>query len=128
RWAWPRDGRRETLEGAGIALAQQYREQGLDLWHEHAQFEDGAVSVEAGLMLMLDRMQSGRFKVFKHLHDWWEEFRLFHRKDGKVVKEGDDLMAGTRDAVMMLRHARTRKEYDRFRAPIVYPKAWDYVV
>jgi hypothetical protein len=24
-WAWPRDGRRETLEGAGIALAQQYR-------------------------------------------------------------------------------------------------------
>jgi phage terminase large subunit-like protein len=25
RWAWPRDGRRETLEGAGQALAQQYR-------------------------------------------------------------------------------------------------------
>jgi phage terminase large subunit-like protein len=23
-WAWPRDGRRETLEGAGIALAEQY--------------------------------------------------------------------------------------------------------
>jgi hypothetical protein len=26
-WAWPRDGRRETLEGAGIALAKQYKEQ-----------------------------------------------------------------------------------------------------
>src|SRR5215475_2105605 len=24
----------------------------------------------------------GRFKVFKHLNDWWEEFRLYHRKDG----------------------------------------------
>ena len=39
-WAWPRDGRRETLEGAGQALANQYRAQGLDLLYEHAQFED----------------------------------------------------------------------------------------
>ena len=38
-------------------------------------------------MDMLNRMQSGRFKVFKHLNDWWEEFSLYHRKDGKVVKE-----------------------------------------
>jgi hypothetical protein len=27
------------------------------------------VSVEAGLMDMLQRMESGRFKVFKHLND-----------------------------------------------------------
>src|SRR5262249_1848637 len=27
-WAWPRDGRRETLEGAGKPLADQYRAQG----------------------------------------------------------------------------------------------------
>jgi hypothetical protein len=92
-WAWPRDGRRETLEGAGVALASQCRAQGLDMLHQHAQFEDGSVSVEAGLMDMLDRMQTGRFKVFKHLLDWFEEFRLFHRKDGRVMKEGDDLMA-----------------------------------
>jgi hypothetical protein len=95
-WAWPRDGRRETLEGAGVALAQQYRDQDLNMLYEHAQFEDGSVSVEAGLMDMLTRMQTGRFKVFKHLNDWWEEFRLYHRKDGKVFKEGDDLMSATR--------------------------------
>ena len=53
-------------------------------------------------MDMLTRMQTGRFKVFKELNDWWEEFRLYHRKDGMVVKEGDDLMAATRYAVMML--------------------------
>lgn len=46
RWAWPRDGKRETLEGAGIALAEQYREQGLNMLPEHAQFEDGSVSVD----------------------------------------------------------------------------------
>ena len=50
-------GRRETLEGAGVALAEQYREQGLDLLFEHAQFEDGSVSVEAGLMKMLTMMR-----------------------------------------------------------------------
>jgi phage terminase large subunit-like protein len=113
-WAWPRDGRRETLEGAGIALAAQYKAQGLDMLHEHAQFEDGSVSVEAGIMDMLARMQTGRFKVFRHLNDWWEEFRLFHRKDGRVVKEGDDLMAATRYAVMMLRYARTETQYRNF--------------
>jgi phage terminase large subunit-like protein len=119
-WAWPRDGRRETLEGAGIALAQQYRDQDLNMLYEHAQFEDGSVSVEAGLMDMLDRMQTGRFKVFKHHHDWWEEFRLYHRKDGKVFKEGDDLMSATRYALMSLRHASTKAAYDSFHRPIQY--------
>jgi hypothetical protein len=89
---------------------------------DHAQFEDGSVSVEAGLMDMLSRMQTGRFKVFRHLNDWWEEFRLYHRKDGKVVKEGDDLMAATRYALMMLRFASTKTAYDNFRRPIQYPR------
>jgi Terminase RNaseH-like domain len=108
-WAWPRDGKRETLEGAGISLAKQYRDQGLNMLHEHAQFEDGSVSVEAGLMSMLDRMLTGRFEVFKEHLDWWEEFRLYHRKDGKVVKEGDDLMAATRYGCMMPRFAQTKR-------------------
>ena len=130
RWAWPRDGNRETLEGAGIALAEQYRREGLNMFPEFAHYVEGngqkSVSVEAGLMDMLTRMQSGRFKVFKHLSDWWEEFRLYHRKDGKVVKEGDDLMAATRYAIMMLRHAATAKSFKDFRRPLVYPKASIY--
>src|SRR5262245_65345183 len=81
-----------------------------------------SVSVEAGLMDMLTRMQSGRFKVFKHHNDWWEEFRLYHRKDGKVVKEGDDLMCATRYALMMLRFASTKAAYDKFRGPLNYRK------
>ena len=98
------------------------RAQGLNMLHKHAQFEDGGVSVEAGLMAMLTRMQMGKLKVFKHLNDWFEEFRLYHRKDGKVVKEGDDLMAATRYGIMMLRFASTKAMYDKFRRPIEYPK------
>jgi hypothetical protein len=122
----PRDGNRETLEGAGIALAAQYRAQGLNLLTEFSHYVEGdgkkSVSVEAGLMDMLQRMESGRFKVFKHLNDWFEEFRLYHRKDGKVVKEGDDLMAATRYALMSLRFASTIRSYRSFRRKIDYPR------
>ena len=66
--------------------------------------------VEAGIAEMLTRMQTMRLKVFSHLSDWFEEFRLYHRKDGLVVKDGDDLMAATRYALMMRRFARNHEE------------------
>jgi hypothetical protein len=107
-WMWPRDGSRETQEGAGIALANQYRAQGLKMHLEPATFPDGSVAVEAGLMQLLDRMQTGRFKVFRNLPEWFEEYRLYHRKDGKVVKLRDDIMSATRYGEMMLRFAITK--------------------
>ena len=51
-----------------------------------------------------------------------DEGPFSRRKDGKVVKEGDDLMAATRYALMMLRFASTKAIYDKFRRPIEYPK------
>jgi hypothetical protein len=62
RIEWPRDGRRKTLEGAGIALAEQYKAQGFGVMHEHAQFSDGSVSVQAGARgstLKKDSLRSG---------------------------------------------------------------------
>ena len=121
-WMWPRDGRRDTQEGAGVALADQFKAQGLKMHMTHAQFDDGSVAVEAGLMQMLDRMQTGRFKVFRHLSEWFEEFRLYHREDSKIVKLMDDLLSATRYGVMMLRYARivedpeTSKRYRRDRS------------
>jgi hypothetical protein len=120
-WAWPKDGRNETLAGAGVPLATQYRAQGLDLLHESAAFEDGGTSVEAGVMLMLNYMESGRLKVFSHLADFFQEFRLYHRRDGKIVKENDDLLCAIRYAMMSLRHARTKRDHDSFRRKIEYP-------
>lgn len=105
--SWPHDGLQHD-KGSGLQLADQYRSAGLNMLPERATFEDGSNGVEAGLMDMLDRMQTGRFKVFRHLNDWWEEFRLYHRKDGKIVKEGDDLMSATRYALMMKREAITK--------------------
>lgn len=104
-WAWPHDGLQHD-KGSGDQLAQQYRKQGLKMLPERATFADGTNGVEAGVMEMLDRMQTGRLKVFSHLADWLEEFRLYHREEGKIVKLQDDLMSATRYGLMMLRHAR----------------------
>lgn len=105
-WAWPHDGANHE-KGGGEPLGKLYQDQGLQMLNERAQFEDGGNSVEAGLMEMLERMQTGRWKVFSHLTDWFEEFRLYHRKDGKVVKVMDDLMAASRYGMMMKRFAQT---------------------
>jgi Terminase RNaseH-like domain len=72
---------------------------------DRATFEDGGSGVEAGVIGMLDRMLTGRFKVFSNLTDWFAEKRHYHRKDGKIVKERDDLLSATRYALMMLRYA-----------------------
>lgn len=113
-WAWPHDGLQHD-KGSGEALATQYKAQGLKMLKDKATHApdpaqgqkegEGGNSVEAGLLDMLDRMMSGRLKVFDHLNDWFEEFRMYHREDGKVVKLDDDLMSATRYANMMKRFA-----------------------
>jgi phage terminase large subunit-like protein len=114
--AWPHDGNNDTA--AGEALAKQYRERGVNMLKVHATHpakpdgSGGGNSVEAGVMEMLNRMQTGRFKVASHLTEWFEEFRLYHRKDGKLVKERDDLLSASRYAQMMLRHALTKPKAD----------------
>lgn len=103
-WAWPHDGLQHD-KGSGEQLAAQYRDQGLDMLHERATFDDGTNGVEAGISEMLDRMQTGRWRVFDHLEDWFAEFRLYHRKDGLIVKLNDDRLSSSRYAMMMKRFA-----------------------
>lgn len=102
--AWPHDGLQHD-KGSGEELASQYRKQGLNTLMERATFEDGGNGVEAGVLDMLDRMRTGRWKVFRHLNDWFAEFRLYHRKDGQIVKVQDDLISASRYALMMKRMA-----------------------
>jgi phage terminase large subunit-like protein len=102
--AWPHDGLQHD-KGSGEQLAAQYRAQGLNLTPERATFDDGSNGVEAGVSDMLQRMQTGRWKVFSTCQAWIEEFRLYHREDGKIVKERDDLISASRYALMMKRFA-----------------------
>jgi phage terminase large subunit-like protein len=103
--AWPHDGLQHD-KGSGKQLAQIYREEGLEMISVHAQFaDDRGFGLEAGVLEMIQRFHTGRLKVFRHLHEWFEEYREYHRKDGVIVKERDDLMAATRYGMMMIRYA-----------------------
>lgn len=106
-WSWPHDGLQHD-KGSGEQLRQQYADQGLNMLPGKATFSDGTNGVEAGLSEMLQRMQTGRWKVFSGCSEWFEEFRLYHRADGRVVKERDDVLCASRYALMMKRFARSK--------------------
>lgn len=106
--SWPHDAHKRDGASTGEQWAALYAKEGVNMLPEHAQTEEHGNSTEPAVQDMLTRMQTGRFKVAAHLNDWWEEFRLYHRKDGLIVRQNDDLMSATRYAVMMLRYADTR--------------------
>ena len=84
---------------------------------------------EPALLEMLEWMRLGRFKVFNTLPQWMEEKRLYHRKDGVIVKVRDDLISATRYAFMMRRFARPKPSETPIGSkvpsqPIVGRKRW----
>ena len=108
--AYPHDGnRRDSMGNPG--LADQYRNLGCNFLLEHFSNppalgnNKGSNSIEEGLMAMLQSMEAGNFKVFSTLSNWFEEFRMYHRKGGKVVPFRDDLMSATRYAFQSQRFA-----------------------
>lgn len=107
--AWPHDGLQHD-KGSGEDLAKLYTAQGLEMLPDRATFPDGGNGVEAGVAEMLTRMQTGRWKVFSTCGAWFGEFRLYHREEGVIVKLQDDLISGSRYAMMMRRFARTKPD------------------
>lgn len=106
--AWPHDGINREKTG-GEALMQAYVKAKVLMIPISARYEEGhggRQAVEPAALDILERMQTGRFKVFAHLDQWFSEFRVFHRSEGQIVSVGDDLMKATIYAKMMIRHAR----------------------
>lgn len=105
--AWPHDGL-NTEKKSGEVLMKDYVRFGVNMLLLSARYDDkkgSSQDVEPAVTEILERMQTGRFKVFSTCTDWFEEFRMYHRKDGKIMPVKDDLMAATRYAVMMKRYA-----------------------
>ena len=113
--AYPHDGnRRDSMGNPG--LADQYRNLGCNFLLNHFTNppalgnDKGSNSIEEGLMAMLQSMEAGKFKVFSTLSDWFEEFRMYHRKNNKVVPIRDDLLSATRYAFQSQRFAVAGKD------------------
>lgn len=100
--AWPADGgNREKSSGEELQIS--YKKAGLRMCAEHATFETGGYSTEAGIIELNERITTGRMKVAKHLTDLFEEYRDYHRKDGLIVKQNDDIMSAWRIGCMARR-------------------------
>ncbi|QDP62400.1 MAG: putative terminase large subunit [Prokaryotic dsDNA virus sp.] len=112
---WPMDGR-QADKGSGKSLTEQYRSEGVNMTREHftnppqqGQKENtGGISVEAGIMDMYTRFQTNRLKIFNNQSKVLEELRMYHRKDGKIVAQHDDIISAFRYAVMSVRKARVK--------------------
>lgn len=103
--AWPQDGWQRD-RGQLIPLAKLYRPYGVLMLAQHAAYPDGSNSTEAGIKEMDERFGNGKLKVGAHLSEWFNEFRIYHRKDGLIVKLNDDLMSATRVGIMARRFAK----------------------
>lgn len=111
--AWPHDGMNREKQG-GRTLADAYRGHGVNMLTKSARYpkapgetsdKGGPQPVEPIVEEILERMVTGRFKVFANLSDWFEEKRSYHRKDGLIVPRRDDILKATSYAVMMKRYA-----------------------
>ncbi len=109
--AWPHDGHVRDRQ-SGEQMAEIYKKHGLNMLPDHAQYENGSYSTEAGIMDLDTYMHAGRFRVSANLPDWFSEYRLYHRKKNdttgavELVKKNDDIMSATRIAWMQRRSAR----------------------
>ncbi len=109
RVAWPHDGL-ERDKGTGRPLKDTYRKHGVNMMRDSARYDNkigGPQGVEPINQEIHERMKTGRFKVARHLTEFFAEKRMYHRKDGKVVKVNDDIISAVRYAMMELRKAKT---------------------
>ena len=91
--AYPHDGNTASKD-TGVILADAYRTLGVPLQHKHCVNADGTLSVESGVLEILQRMQSGRFKVFTSCVDFFIGAQRYQRKNGKINKDAFDFDFG----------------------------------
>lgn len=109
--AWPHDGFVHE-KGSGTPIADLYRSEGVQMLpfnftNPMAVGEKGSgnFKIEPGILAIDQRLQSGGLKVFKTCTQWLEEYRIYHREEGKIHALEDDLMSATRYAHQSIRFA-----------------------
>lgn len=105
--AWPHDGHKRDF-GSGVQLKDQYVSEGLYMLEESARYKDevgGGQPAEPWVLDVIQRARTGRFKVFRHLSEWFAEKRMYYRKDGTIIRQKDDLLSASKYGMMSLRFA-----------------------
>lgn len=88
----------------GVSLLDEYKSHGVRI-HLADKHEKSR-----SIQMVLERMLTGRLKVYRNLQQWIFELRAYRYEDGKIVKENDHLMDGTQYLCRGLRRAKTKLE------------------
>lgn len=124
--AWPHDGLNRE-KSSGRPLMEVYRGHGLDtMLPDSARYDDekgGKQDVEPWVLDVIERMETGRFKVFSTCAEFFDEMRTYHRDKGQIVRVADDAISATRYGMMMIRYAQTAPvetpRVHRLNAPVI---------
>lgn len=104
----------QTEPGSGKTARYYYEIAGLYNTYDFKN-PDGSIYIEPGIMDMYERMLTNRFKVFSDCEEFWQEFRMYHREDGKIVDKNDDMMSAVRYAAIMAPNYAVDIAFDRIR-------------
>jgi phage terminase large subunit-like protein len=118
--AWPADaGTRD--KGSGEPVKGLYKQYGLRMMVEpatHANLKgSAATSLEGGVQEIDLRERNGKWKVARNCICYLEERRLYHRKDGEIVKLRDDVLSAARYGMMMRRFFKPFDQCDPWETP-----------
>lgn len=102
---WPHDGHRAETS-TGVDLIKFYKDEGLTCASSHATAKTGGFKTEPAVAELIARFETGRLKIAACCTDLLDEIQNYHRKDGLLIKEGDDLLSALRIGVMDIRASR----------------------
>lgn len=105
--AWPHDGSNRE-KSSGVRLKDVYIKHNVRMLGLSARYKKdkgGAQPIEPIILDIQERCRNGGFKVFSTCTEFFQEYRNYHRKDGKVVARMDDVLKATFYALMMKRYA-----------------------
>lgn len=111
--AWPHDGMNREKSG-GKTLADHYRAHNVNMLSKSARYpkapgeesdKGGPQPVEPIVDEVLERMMTGRFKVFSHLSPFFEEKNSYYRENGVIVPRNDDILKAVFYGLMMRRYS-----------------------
>jgi hypothetical protein len=113
---YPHDGGQVGDFNSGDTIAHLYRRTGLNLPHGHVTFPEGGYSLSAGIVEMEQRFCTGRLLIAEWcLPDFRMEYANYHYKDGKIVRQDDDVLDAIRVICMGIRFARSQDQLDQRR-------------
>ena len=129
--AWPHDGEKRDPK-SGIQFHRIYRDNHhVNMLSQSARYKSDTGGAQAQwpiIETMRDRLDDGRFKVFRTCTDFLQEYRSYHQKNEQIVSKRDDVLKSVFYAVMMLRFAVSQSQADRVGRKRVQPAAFRTMV